>query len=200
MSSDRIAKEDYVDAAVAGGSGAPYAELSPADYALLAWTVPWWLPATTPGGPAMASGDVWVVKMRNPTTQTVTNVVGNLGTAGGTFNSPGAKVAIFSEDGATRHFVTGDVASSLGGTGVKTLAFTGAGSLAAGVYWLAFWASVSAGNMPRWTGTSGNPTTPLNIAGKQAVSKVASSQSDMPSTITLSTAGGGTAPWILGLT
>jgi hypothetical protein len=176
----------------------PADTLTPGDIGLLAWTLPWYSPTASPGGLAPGSQDVWAMRFRNPITQTIASVVGNLAQAGTSFGGNGAKFAIFSNDGATRLFVTADISGSLGATGDKTLAFASSGSLPAGTYWLAFWAQ-STGTMPRFKGLPNAIQAPFSAANG-IVFRAATGQTDMPSSITPNTNGGTTSPWILGLT
>lgn len=180
-----------------GGGGDPANMVKPGDMGLLAWTAPWWLGVNSPGGIGAGTQEVWAMRFVMPASGTVTNVVGRCATAGVSFSGNGAKFAIFDNAGSTRLFVSGDLSASLGATGAKTLPFATPGTLAAGVYWLAFWAQAT--TMPRFDGQS-LALTPGISAVNQVVSRVATGLTDMPATITPNVAGGAQQPWTLGLT
>lgn len=122
--------------AVAGSSNV----LNHADYAMLAWNMPWWAATTSTILPT--AGLVHVTKVPIPRAMTITNVEFFLATAGSSLTS-GQNFAALYSSAKTLLSATADQTTAWQSSGRKTMALTAAQAVAAGHVYVAFFANGS---------------------------------------------------------
>lgn len=114
--------------------------LSPPDYNLIAWNIPWWQSGT--GTILATAGLLHVCKLHVPKAATITNVEFHLSAAGSSLTSGQNFAALFSGAKALLS-TTADQTTAWGSTGRKTMALSAPQAVAAGFVYVGFFSNGS---------------------------------------------------------
>lgn len=181
--STTVPATDNPNAATAGTSGNiarsdhSHPRYSPeaTDFSYVGWTQdPFNFTSTTQ---ITASGTLQVCQVRIPVAATVTNIIMRVTTGGGTLTS-GQSFAALYDPNKSLLSVTADQSTAWTSVGLKTMALSVAQSVAAGIYYVAFW-SVGT-TMPIFQ--SGASTTMVNAGLSGATSRFAIADTGLTTT------------------
>ena len=167
------------------------ANFNQSDHGLLTWTQD---PATLNGGYTLATGQIYLSKVKITSRSTVvSNILYGVTTAGTALTAGQCFVGLYDSSG-NRLAVSADQSGVMNTTGPKTAALTVAQTLAVGSYYVAFLA-VGTGTLPSVAGGGGVSST-INAGltvGTSRFLNTATGNTSLPATITLSSQSQNTA-------
>lgn len=167
------------------------ATFNQADHGLLTWTQD---PATLNGGYTLATGQIYLSKVKITSRSTVvSNILYGVTTAGTALTAGQCFVGLYDSSG-NRLAISADQSTVMNSLGAKTVALTAPQTLAVGSYYVAFLA-VGTGTLPSVAGGGGISST-INAGlttGTSRFLNTATGNTSLPATITLSSQSTNTA-------